>query len=82
VPGTITVLTLPLAGVADTVGPTDPTPRRDGSPKSAGARMWLADILLAAGFCGSGAGMLAAGHRRSKSLSDKRGFLRFRRRGS
>jgi len=77
VPGTITVLTLRLAGVADPAVPTDSMPRQNRTQKSAGARTWLTDILLAAGFCGSGAGMLAARKRRPKSLSDQRGFLKF-----
>jgi hypothetical protein len=79
--GTIKVSNLPLGGLADPAVPTDPMPRQNRTPESAGARMWLADILLAAGFCGSGARMLAAGNRRSKSLSVKRGFLKFGPRG-
>jgi hypothetical protein len=79
--GTIKVSSLPLGGLADPAVPADPMPRQNRTPESAGARMWLADILLAAGFCFSGARMLAAGNWRSKSLSVKRGFLKFGSRG-
>ncbi len=69
-----------LAEVTGSPLPADTTSRQDRARKTAGARTWLTDILLAAGFCTSGAGILAARNRRPKSLSDQRGFLKFGRR--
>jgi hypothetical protein len=76
--GTIVVHTLPPADDIDTLAEAQPVTTQDSTGRPAGARTWLTDLLLAAGFCGSGAGMLTARKRRTKKMFDKWGFLKFR----
>jgi hypothetical protein len=44
----------------------------DSPPQPAGAKVWLADILFAVGFCGYGAGTIAAKSRRTTIQGGKR----------
>ena len=51
---------------------TGPVPWQGPPRQSAAHKAWLTDILLAAGFCSFGAGLLAAGNRKAGSPDRKR----------
>jgi hypothetical protein len=69
---------LPWADGADTSVLVNPRPQDDPSSESAGSTARLADILLAAGFVGFGAGLVAARKPKAKNLSAKRSVLQFK----
>jgi hypothetical protein len=76
--GSISDLALTTAGAADAPLLINPPQHQDPQGEYTEPSARLSDILLAAGFCSFGAGLMAAGNPKVKNLPSKRRFLKFR----